>query len=366
MGGSKATILTVDDDPVLLSSVADILRLAGYSTLTATNGVEALQVMQQHVPDLIVADIMMPEMDGYELFEAVRENQDWISIPFIFLSAKGEQKDIRKGYDLGADHYLSKPFESEDLLVAIEARLKRIAEIQAVGQREVERAKERLMTIFGYELLKPLGRIFGYVSMLETGYGAMDDYVVAKMLHDTRLGTEYLVRMIEDLMLLVSIDNGLTAVEIERYREPVVVSSKIDSAVGQLQHLAEKRNIEISTTYDENLVVTGVPHHIEDIIMRLLDNAIKFGKPGGHVWITAQKVGNEGIVSVRDDGVGIPPDEQKRLFQRFEQIGRDQIGQQGVGLGLAIAEQLIQLHGGDIQVESQPGEGSTFTFSLPM
>jgi two-component system sensor histidine kinase/response regulator len=366
MGGPKATILTVDDDPVLLSSVADVLRLAGYSTLTATNGVEALQVMQQHIPDLIVADIMMPEMDGYELFEAVRENQDWISIPFIFLSAKGEQKDIRKGYDLGADHYLSKPFESEDLLVAIEARLKRIAEIRAVGQREVEHAKERLMTIFGHELLKPLGRIFGYVSMLETGYGAMDDYVVAKMLHDTRLGTEYLVRMIEDLMLLVNIDNGLTAVEIERYREPVIVSNKINNAVGQLQHLAEKRNIEISTTYDENLVVTGVSHHIEDIIMRLLDNAIKFGKPGGHVWITAQKVGNEGIVSVKDDGVGIPPDEQKRLFQRFEQIGRDQIEQQGVGLGLAIAERLIQLHGGGIQIESQPGEGSTFTFSLPI
>jgi two-component system sensor histidine kinase/response regulator len=366
MGDLKATILIVDDDPVVQSSVADILRIAGYGYLTAVNGIEALQLMEQQRPDLIVADIMMPEMDGYELYEAIRENPAWIPIPFVFLSAKGEQKDIRKGYGLGADHYLTKPFEPEDLLTIVQARLKRAAEIRSITQQELEQTKERLMTIIEHELTGPLSRVYGFVSMLEDGYHAMDDYVIQKLLRDTRQSTARLVRLVEDLMLLMNIDSGLMEIEIARYREPVAVEQIVGDVVGQLQPLAENRDVSIAVSCEANLVVSGMPHYIEDIVRRLLDNAIKFSKPEGHVWIEANAADDMGILSVRDDGIGIPPDGLSQLFQRFEQIAQDESEERGAGLGLAIAGQLVRLHGGDIRVESRLGEGSTFTVALPL
>jgi DNA-binding response OmpR family regulator len=141
------TILLVDDDPAILEGVVDLLQLYGYNLLTASDGKLALEVMQDYTPDLVISDIMMPEMDGYEFYEAVRSRPEWVPIPFIFLTARGQQVDIRRGQSLGADAYLVKPFEPEDLLIAIDARLKRARAIQAVTQADVDQMKQQLITI---------------------------------------------------------------------------------------------------------------------------------------------------------------------------------------------------------------------------
>ena len=166
------TVLVVDDDPTILDSVSDLLRISGYRILSATNGIEGLHIMQSNTPDLIIADIMMPEMDGYQFYEAVRENSAWTPIPFIFLTARGEQKDIRRGYMLGADQYLTKPFEAEDLLVAVEKRLERIRAIQAVTKDEVEQVKQ--------QLLRELRRMaINRIRMVNTGSHRINQAVVA-------------------------------------------------------------------------------------------------------------------------------------------------------------------------------------------
>src|SRR5262245_10004645 len=115
-----ATVLLVDDDPGILETVADLLMLSGYTVLTAADGTEALPMLDQHLPDVIVSDIMMPEMNGYEFFEAVRSKPQWAAIPFIFLTARGQHKDVAEGHRMGADAYLTKPFEPEDLVMMIE------------------------------------------------------------------------------------------------------------------------------------------------------------------------------------------------------------------------------------------------------
>jgi two-component system sensor histidine kinase/response regulator len=361
-----ATVLVVDDDPTILDSIADVLRVSGYNCLTAANGIEALQVMQQHAPNLIVADIMMPKMDGYQFYEAVRQNAAWVSIPFIFLSAKGEQHDIRYGYDMGADHYLTKPFESEDLLVAIRSRLRRISDIQAAAQTEVEETKQQLLNIFGHELRTPLTYIYGYLSLLHEGEGRLGEEAKDEILQAMHQGVDRMVKLVEDLLLIVYIDSGAAEVEMSRYSQHVDLNLEIQQAVREHHKKAEARDIGISMVVPYDLVVRGVPAYTQDIFARLIDNAIKFGKPEGRVWIRAEASGGFVKVSVRDDGVGIPPDKQKVIFERFHQIDRDRMEQQGVGLGLAIAERLVQLHDGDIRVESQPGQGSTFTVRLPV
>src|SRR5574341_664767 len=330
----QATVLVVDDDESILTSVADVLRLGGYQLLMAQSGLKALQVLRYHTPDLIVSDITMPDMDGYEFYQAVRSNPDWTTIPFIFLSARGQPKDIRHGYQLGADHYLTKPIDPEDLLVAVEMRLKRTADIQAAARGEVERTKQQLLTVMGHELRTPLNWVYGYVSLLQEGHQVMTDEVVDRMLHSTRQGT--------------------------------VLGPAIEVVVQTLKPRAQEKDIAFTYPPTSDLTVLAVPAYIEDVLRCLIDNAVKFGKEGGHVWIKVEEQDGWAVISVQDNGIGIEPEQQARLFERFEQIDRDRMEQQGAGLGLAIAKGLVELHGGDIQVESRPGQGSLFTVRLPL
>ncbi|MGB2894604.1 MAG: response regulator [Anaerolineales bacterium] len=133
----KKTILMVDDNPIIRDSVDEILTLSGYTSLTAADGVEALELMASHKPDLIISDIMMPRMDGYAFFEALKDIREWSTIPFIFLTARGEKMDIRSGYRMGADRYLVKPLELEDLLIAVETRLERAAELESIIEADI-------------------------------------------------------------------------------------------------------------------------------------------------------------------------------------------------------------------------------------
>lgn len=202
-------ILAVDDQPITLATVADILQDDGYKVLTAANGVEALELLEDHTPDLIVSDIMMPEMDGYQFYEAVRANSAWRLIPFIFLTAQREQDFIRRGYSLGADLYLIKPIDVEDLLLAVETRLKRIADIQ-VAAREVagEANKEQIKTL-GHELFIPLSFIYSNINKLQNESDGLSRKATHEVLNNMQRGTERLATLIEELMSYVYSDGEI-------------------------------------------------------------------------------------------------------------------------------------------------------------
>ncbi len=365
----QKTILIVDDDPVILDSVTDIVRLAGYRTLGAGNGREALEVLEQHQPDVIVADVMMPEMDGNELYRAVRQNPAWLSIPFIFLTARGEKADIRRALSMGADHYLTKPFEPEDLLVAIQSRLERIDGLRAANQAEVDKTKKRLLDVFGHELRTPLSTIYGGIGLLQEEQDNLEPGSIESILHMMQTSTDRLVHLVEDLMQMVSIDTGVTAIEISRYSQPTDISYEIQQAVRDLSGEASRRNVNLTVSVPKELLVLGVPAHLNNIFRRLIDNAIKFSKKeGGNVWIKAAADAEQrlAVVTVTDDGIGIAEERQPELFETLHQIDRDRMEQQGVGIGLALASNLVRLHKGTIEVESRLGEGSTFSVTLPL
>ncbi|KAA3664925.1 MAG: hybrid sensor histidine kinase/response regulator [Chloroflexi bacterium] len=357
----QTTILAVDDDRTILESVSIVLELAGYNLLTAVNPIQALDTMNHHVPDLIVSDINMPKMDGYEFYEAVRNNSEWVSIPFIFLSALREQKDVRAGYKLGADHYLLKPFSAEDLLIAVESRLQRSADIKAVAEQEVESTKQQLLHIFDHELRTPLTFIQGYLSMLQEG-----DVVSKTILNGMHHGVNRLNKLVEDLMLVVRLENELVEKDISDYGFNFNVSVEIEAAVNKLKPLAAKQNIKILQKVDSHCAVFGISRYMRDVFERLIENAIKFSEKNGRITITTKQSNKCLFISIRDEGIGIAPDKVRHIFNRFQQIDRNKIEQQGVGLGLAISERLVQHHGGTISVKSKLGSGSMFTVSLPI
>jgi two-component system, sensor histidine kinase and response regulator len=361
-----AIILLVDDDEGILESVADLLRLFGYTVITADNGATALPLLETHHPDLIISDIMMPVMSGYQLFDAVRSNPRWAALPFIFLTARGQHKDIEMGHRMGADAYLTKPFEPDQLVLAIENRLKRVRQITSLTEADVARMKQELITVFSHELRTPLTYIVGYVNLLE-GHRELDPEMIDNMVVGIKRGSDRLVSMVEDLMLMIRIDSGVIAAEISDKRMQTQTSEVIADAAGRFEHMAAQRNVTLHFDVRIDEIVPCLPIYIEDALARIVSNAIKFCKrEGGHVRIQTQRSGDYLMIVVRDDGIGITPGQQRMLFERFNQIDRTQMEQQGIGLGLTIARSLTRLHGGDITVESVPGEGSTFTMYLPL
>lgn len=366
MTGTQPTILVVDDDLTILESVADYLRMNHYEVLVASNGNEGLQLLQRQTPDLVISDIAMPDVDGYQFYERIRLNPAWDTLPFIFMSAKGQPLDLRLGYGMGADAYLVKPFELEDLQVAVQSRLRRVAEIRTAARSDIERMKQQLMNVFGHELRTPLTFIYGYLSLLKEDHKALSDDEIDDMLAGMERGTRRLMRLVEDLMLLARIESGAAGHEIKRHRVPEDLRFLIAEVVVAHSLKAEAQHVHVEVQVPENLVVACLPAYLQDALGRLLDNAIKFSKiQGGQVTIRAERQENDVVIAVIDDGIGIEPSQQKYLFQRFQQVDRERMEQQGLGLGLAIAGGLVELHNGSISVESEPGVGSVFTIRLP-
>jgi two-component system sensor histidine kinase/response regulator len=361
------TLLLVDDDLAILEGVADLLELHGYNIITATDGVEALEAMHEKAPDLVISDIMMREMDGYEFYEAVRKNPAWTMLPFIFLTARGQTIDIRRGHSLGADAYLTKPFEPEDLLIAIRARLKRMDEIRDVTRADVDQVKQQLMTIFSHELRTPLAYIYGYVNLLDEHFSDTADETIDTMIDGAKQGAERLVSLVDDLMLMVRIDSGVVGMEIERRRLWVDLVPLIEKVADNARFQVKGQNKALATLLPDELTVSCIPVYVEDMIERLVDNALKFLKGGGgQVLVSAGLQDDRVIVAVEDDGIGIAPGLHETIFERFRQIDRETMEQQGTGLGLSIARSLARLHGGDITMRSEVGKGSMFVISLPV
>lgn len=366
MGRSR--ILVVEDHKPMLAAIQTILEEEGYTVFTASDGVEALQVMAKNKPDLIVADIMMPRMDGYTLYETVRARPEWVLIPFIFLTAKSEQKAVLKGKKLGAEDYITKPFDPEELTVAIRARLTRAQNIQEAANVEFDQLKQQITTMLGHELRTPLTYVSGYTNLALEDVSSLSPDAMQEFLGGIKRGADRLTRLVEDLLLLIRIDSGQTA---EEFRALVAVHQDpgeiVEHTVQKYEKQAVNRGLALEVSIEPNLPPTRLcePFFV-NALGRLVDNGIKFSRgKGERVTVSVRIVEKWVEVIVSDEGVGIPPDDLDHLFERFRQIGRAKMEQQGTGLGLAIAQDLIHLHDGEIVVESTPEKGSTFTIRLP-
>ncbi|MGD2104334.1 MAG: hybrid sensor histidine kinase/response regulator [Anaerolineae bacterium] len=361
-------ILVVEDHKSMSRAIKSILESEGYQVTTATDGMEALEVMRRAIPDLILADIMMPRMDGYTLYERVRARAEWIPIPFVFLTAKSEREDKLKGKELGAEDYITKPFDAEELIVSVRSRLGRARAIERASEATFEQLKEQIVTVLGHELRTPLTYVTGYTDLALEDVASLTPEETEDFLQGIKAGADRLNRLVEDLLLLVQIDSGRAREEfdtlVSRYTN---LGEIVRRTAKQFESVASDRDVSVEVEVAPDVPpVRLCEAYFSDALGRLIENGIKFsrnearevriGVGSGEKWIK---------VSVSDDGVGIPTDQQEHLFERFRQINRNQLEQQGAGLGLAIAQQLIHLHGGDITVESASGEGSTFTILLP-
>ena len=360
------TVLILDDDISLLESLADCLEIADFSVMTGNNGIEGLARMDEQRPDIIVCDIMMPEMDGYEFFKQVRDNRDRLSIPFVFLSAKSDPGDIQHGYALGADHYMKKPFDPDDLIILLRSKLQRAKELNSVIKTKIEHNREPRFEAFDPELRAPLNLIQQYMMVYQERKANVEPGEADDIARVMQASLSRLVKLFEDLTLFVYIQSGAAGVEFQTLYQKIDLSTDLNQLLEEYQDRAGQRGVALHHSLPDELLMHGHAHYTREIFKRLIDNAIKFGQTGGNVWIEAEILREMVRVSIRDDGMGISQDELSKLYTSFKGGDRVRIDLQGAGLGLAIAGKLVRLHGGEIKVESALGKGSTFQVWLPL
>lgn len=362
--GGRGVILVVEDDLNLQDGLRNILELEGYDILTAADGLEALEVLrcQPRPPDLILSDIMMPRMDGLELLETVRQESQWLSIPFIFLTARGQTHDVLRAKQMGVDDYLIKPYDPTELVIAVEAKMNHYSRMRATHADELSELKRSILTILNHEFRTPLTFVVAYADMLNNPAEALSQTDLIDFLRGVGSGAERLRRLIENFILLVELITG-EAQQIYTWRrhtitaaEPLLQGAWAEAQVARQCVMACAPNLP---------PFEGDDDYIRRALAHLIDNAAKFSEPDTPISVRAWAADGEVWLAVEDHGRGIPQAEIARVCDPFYQINRAVYEDQGAGNGLAIARAVAELHGGRLVIESEVGAGSLVALVLP-
>ncbi|MCD4686339.1 MAG: response regulator, partial [Anaerolineae bacterium] len=339
--------------------------------LTAPNGVAGLEKLRQEKipPDLILSDIMMPHMNGYDFFQAVRSETRWHHTQFVFLTAKGERDDIMFGKELGTDDYVVKPFDAKDLLRTIEAKLRRRKQYGDFFDKEVSEIKRKVLTVINHEMRTPLTYVVAYADMLNRDAEDLTVEDMRSFLRGINVGANRLRRMVENFILLVELQageaKGTFAWRKDTLSNFAALLRQIESKYTDLA--AEKQTALVIEVEDDLPTITADSDYLNTAMECMVDNAIKFTeKPEKTITLRAYRQGDVVCISVKDEGRGIPEEELHLIWQMFYQVDRETYEDQGAGAGLPIVAGVAELHGGHASVESKKDEGSTFTLHLPI
>lgn len=365
---SKGRILVVEDMAIQRENLKQILQLEGYTVEIGENGLEALEVLKQgYTPELVICDIMMPEMDGYQLREAMRENLDWRGMGFIFLSAKASKEDIQAGKSYGVEEYLTKPVEIPALLQAVEVSLKRLEEIRESEKRRNEELFRELFTRVSHEMRTPLSIITSGLSLFELESASSPEI------------KEYLNYIVNGHDRILALVEKVKHMEEAREAPADYVSSPVISA-GQISELFEnifkKRtffgrftqkdvDFKLNLTDEEQELQVNVTE-LEMILEEVLENAIKFSDTAHRVRVSGKQVENGYELLVEDSGEGFPLEATEELFKPFYQHEREVREQQGMGIGLAVVKSLATKNHIELHIENSPEKHGRFFLTIPV
>jgi two-component system sensor histidine kinase/response regulator len=362
-------LLVVDDDPDNRDVLSRRLKRQGHDVQTASNGSDALQLMREAAFDLVLLDIMMPDMDGYEVLGQIKADERLQHIPVIMISALNEVQSVVRCIEAGAEDYLAKPFNPTLLRARIGACLEKkrgrdretalFEQLQVNYKRlqEVEKLRDDMRNMIVHDLRTPLTALIVGIEMLESGDLSGTQREIMAIAAG---GGKTLLGMINDLLDVEKMESGSTHLEYETLSATTLVAG----AVEQVASLAvEGRNTLVTEIAAGLPLFPGDENLLSRTLVNLIANAIKFTR-GGTVTITVSQDDRENIrFAVRDTGDGIPSEAFGRIFEKFGQLDSRKVG---TGLGLAFCKLAVEAHGGHIMVESMLGVGSTFLFTIPL
>jgi signal transduction histidine kinase len=371
-----ASILVVDDDPVVRSLMRATLERDGFTVIEARDGVEACRLYEEHHPDLLLVDLVMPHMDGFELCRVLRGRAESAYVPIVVATSLDDVPSIARAYDAGATDFIPKPLNwlvlnhrVRYILRASRAfeELRRNQDRLIAAKEAAEaanRAKSEFLANMSHELRTPLNAIIGFSGMMsDRMFGPLNEKYAeyANIIGDSG---RHLVAIITDILDLAKADADrllLTEEQVE-IAEVVELGSKI------IEDMARRAQIEFVSEINKPLpAMIGDPAKLTQILVNLLSNAVKFTAPGGTVRLTSEQPLSQGITfRVEDTGIGMSPDQIPIALAPFGQVGNSLTRQHdGVGLGLPLTKRLVELHGGTIEIDSEPGKGTIASVHLP-
>ena len=363
-------ILIVDDisSNVLLLKV--LLVKEQYNVITASSGREALTLIEQEKPDLLLLDVMMPEMSGYEVAQHMKMNAEMKEIPIIFLTALNSTVDIVNGFQVGGNDFISKPFKKEELTIRIDHQLsliaaKRIIIRQTEELRKIICGRDKLYSVIAHDLRSPMGAIKMVLNMLILNLPPETiGQNMFEMLEMANRTTEEVFSLLDNLLKWTKSQIGKLNVVYQDFE----ITEVLEGIIGIVSMVGKLKHIRISQ--DECYELADVHSDIDmtkTVMRNLLSNAVKFSHEGGEVLVSIRKENDMAIISVKDSGCGMSEEDQKKLLNEsthFSTFGTNK--EEGSGLGLLLCKDFVEKNGGTLWFESQKGVGSTFSFSIPL
>jgi two-component system sensor histidine kinase/response regulator len=359
-------ILVIEDEESIRENILDLLDAEDFEAFGAENGKKGVQLAIEKEPDLVLCDVMMPEIDGYSVIKALRSNPTTATIPFIFLTARVDKSDLRTGMELGADDYLTKPCTPDELLKAVRIRLEKQAIIKQQQTQKLEELRTNLALSLPHELRTPLNGILGFSELLLDDFESLPPEEVREMLDSINVSGKRLYRLIQNFLLYAELE----LLHLDNTRLQAYYDANSYSIKELLTELAKEQARQAERETDlhleiENASVQVSPSRLQKLVEEIINNAFKFSFPGTPVQVIGKVEPQGYVLTISDQGRGMTP-EQITGIGAYMQFERRLYEQQGSGLGLTIAKRLTEIYKGKLTIESIPEEKTTVCVTLPL
>jgi two-component system, sensor histidine kinase and response regulator len=361
-------ILVIEDETPIRQNIVEMLELEGFVVAGADNGRDGLRLAFHFRPDLIICDVTMPELDGYEVLMDLRRHRSTVSIPFIFLTARTGRDHMRHAMELGADDYLTKPFTFEELRAAIQIRLNQHGMVKHMVEQELKHARQSLIRMVSHELRTPLVSVNMVTDIILRQIDNLSRSQLHELVQTLERGTHRLSRLVEQTVFIVQLEaNALSQDTVQAHGVSARVSDILTAAADLAQRFAYRQSdVRVRVdAQDGGAVILCDIRALRHALAELIANALSFSPEGTEVVVTQWLA--EGVVwiSIEDQGPGIPPEMIEHALQDFSQVDREHQEQQGIGLGLPLARRIIEAHGGIFQLRSVGNKGTLIVLNVP-
>lgn len=354
-------VYVIDDNPMNLLLTSKILESYGCETKTADSGAMALLLIREQKPDLILLDINMPNMDGYEVCRRIKTKKAWSDIPVIFLTANTQTENLVEGFEVGGVDYITKPFKREELWVRVNTHLELSESRKTI--LEMNRSRDHLYSIIAHDIRSPLSGILQTLEAIDQGYIGLKDEELKEIIKLLKERTKETSTLLNSLLQWTRIQTDGQHLVLKETDLFVLIQSCVDL----LRPNAEQKQISIEVEVEENLRAWCDELSMHTVVRNLLSNAIKFTQREGTVRVCARLKDLQAEICVQDNGIGMSPETIERIFakdQHYTSSGTD--NEQGTGLGMMLVKEFVKKNKASLQVESELGKGSKFTVYLPL
>ena len=361
-----AKVLVIDDEDSIRETILINLRKNGFETLSAINGAEGIKIARTQLPDVIICDVRMELVSGYEMLTVIRNDPMTAGTPFILITAEPSRSGMRQGMELGADDYLIKPFTGAEIIAAVTSQIQKRHTLRLQAEQKLNELRSQLSTTIPHELRTPLNGIMGYADILRKQSIELEPTEVAQMSERIYKNAKRLHRLVENFLLYAQLE----ILESDRSKLATLSKNRAEDVALLIDSIATQKTYESARSFDLDLHLETAnlamsPDYFTKIFEEVFDNALRYSKKGSPVHVHAAVDGTKYVVTVTDHGRGLTP-HQIHEIGAYKQFERRIYEQQGTGLGLSVAKKLAEVHGGSLSIESEHGKRTTVVITLPV